>query len=61
MHIMYMHMAMAVMRVAFNIVSCFYLSRDGVVKRTSPKTSAFPTNPLELFPDLPMISPETFS
>lgn len=34
---MYMHMAMAVMRVAVNIVSCFYLSRPGIVKRASPK------------------------
>ena len=37
MHIMYMHMAMAVMRDAFNIVSCFYLSRPGIVKRTVSK------------------------
>ena len=29
---MYMHMAMAVMRIAFNIVSCFYRTRALVVK-----------------------------
>ncbi len=32
MHIMCMHMAMAVMRIAFNIVSCFYLSQRRPVK-----------------------------
>ena len=37
MHIMCMHMAMAVMRDAINIVSCFYLSRPGIVKRAYPK------------------------
>ena len=62
MHIMYMHMAMAVMRIAFNIVSCFYLSGPRIVKR-SPKKHPQPRTaaPLELFPNLPMIFPETFS
>ena len=32
MHIMYMHMAMAVMRIAFNIVSCFYRTCPSSVK-----------------------------
>jgi PBP1b-binding outer membrane lipoprotein LpoB len=59
---MYMHMAMAVMRIAFIIVSCFYLSGPRVVKR-SPKKHPPPVTPppLELFPDLPMIFPETLS
>jgi hypothetical protein len=54
---MCMHMAMAVRRIAFNIVSCFYLRRPRPVKSSSPKC---PPAPLEFFPDLPMISPETF-
>lgn len=64
MHIlyMYMHMAMAVMRIAFIIVSCFYLSEPRVVKRTPKKhPHARAAAPLELSPDLPMIFPETFS
>jgi hypothetical protein len=49
MHIMYMHMAMAVMRIAFNIVSYFYLSRPGIVKRTSPKNIHLSTRLNEAF------------
>lgn len=59
---MYMHMAMAVIRIAFIIVSCFYLSGPRVVKPVPKKyPRARAAAPLELFPDLPMISPETFS
>jgi hypothetical protein len=32
MHIICIHMAMVVMRIAFNIVSCFYLTRSAAVK-----------------------------
>lgn len=46
---MYMHMAMAVMRIAFNIVSYFYLSRPGIVKRTSPKNIHLSTRLNEAF------------
>jgi hypothetical protein len=60
MHIMCMHMAMAVMRIAFNIMSCFYLTRPRIVKRPATKID-FPARPLEFFPNLPIISPETFS
>ncbi len=58
MHIMYMHMAMAVMRIAFSIVSWFYLTQSRIVKRTAKKTFAPPV-PLEFSLNLPMISPET--
>ena len=41
---MHMHMAMAVMRVAISIVSCFYLSRPGIVKRRSPENIRLSTH-----------------
>ena len=60
MHIMCMHMAMAVMRSAFNIVSCFYRSGLALSSAGRKKHPHLAAAPLELFPNLPMIFPETF-
>lgn len=59
MHIMYIHMAMAVMRIAFNIVSAFYRIEPSSVK-SAMKNQRLSPLPLQFSASLPMISSETF-